>query len=232
MGSVEKPKSDASRGSLIYKILKVQLHTTAARKESPRTARSRPTLNVGRLFAARPLSPHTVPYTRQTTDTQARAGHPHALALDPTAAVRVRPARAHPRAPHTASRRVLGGHECVPRAPPHPPQHARSTSSTHGRGAADGDGVARGHRQAAAKPPPGCPPRSSRMMFLLGLGEEPPACANAICGPNAERSASQTACDDNVALEARGAAAEAAPCRTHPGHRSHACAHLSSKRGL
>ena len=99
------------------------------------------------MFAAHRPAYSTV----HSTDTRARAGHPHKLALDPAAAVRVRPARAHPRAPHTATRRVLGGHEPPSRAPPRPPQHARSTSSTHARRAADGDGAALDRRQAAAR---------------------------------------------------------------------------------
>ena len=129
--------------------MKVQVHTTVARKESPQTASSRPTLNVNR--GSRPLSLRTVHV--HATDTRARAGHPHALALDPTAAVRVRPTRAHPRAPRTATRRVLGGLEPPSRAPPRPLQHARSTSSTRARRVADGDGAALDHRETAAKSP-------------------------------------------------------------------------------
>ena len=127
--------------------MKVQVHTTVARKESPQTASSRPTLNVNR--GSRPLSLRTVHV--HATDTRARAGHPHALALDPTAAVLVRPARARPRAPRTATRRVLGGLEPPSRAPPRPLQHARSTSSTRARGAADGHGAALDAREAAAR---------------------------------------------------------------------------------
>ena len=131
------------------RIRSIQVHTTVARKERPRTASSRPTLNVNR--GSRPLSLRTV--HAHATDTRARAGHPHALALDPTAAVRVRPARARPRAPRTATRRVLGGLEPPSRAPPRPLQHARSTSSTRARKVADGDGAALDHREGAAKSP-------------------------------------------------------------------------------
>ena len=99
------------------------------------------------MFAA----PRPAYSTVHPTDTRARAGHPHALALDPTAAVRVRAVRAHPRAPHTATRRVLGGHELPSRAPLRPSQHARSTSSTRARGAADGHGAALDDREAAAR---------------------------------------------------------------------------------
>jgi len=120
---------------------------TAARKESPQAASARPTRYVNRVFAAHRPAYSTV----HSTDTRARAGHPHTLALDPAAAVRVRPARAHPRAPHTATRRVLGGHEPPSRVPPRPLQHARSTSSTRARGAADGHGAALDAREAAAR---------------------------------------------------------------------------------
>ena len=65
----------------------------------------------------------------------------------------MRAVRAHPRAPHTATRRVLGGHEPPSRAPLRPSRDPRSTSSTRARGAIDGYGAALGHREAAARSP-------------------------------------------------------------------------------
>ena len=148
-GSCDSQYAVYTAGSNVqYEILKVQVHTTAARKESPWTASSRPTRYVNRVFAApRPrITVHVHP-----TVTRARAGHPHALALDPTAAVRVRPARAHPRAPHTATRRVLGGHEPPSRAPPRPPQRrTQHLVDTRARG--------RRWRRRRHKPPPSCRP--------------------------------------------------------------------------
>ena len=143
-----------------------------------------------------------------------------------------RPGASNPGAPSRTSH----GHATRPRRPR--AAIARATAPSPARTQHIVDTRAKGRRWRRRRPRP--PRRRRQVARRPGRGGSRPAAylrrqggeAKTICGPNAERSASQTGCDDNVALEAPGAATEAAPRRTHAGHRSHACAHLSSKRGL
>ena len=118
-----------------------------------------------------------------------------------------RPGASSPGAPSRTSH----GHATRPRRPR--AAIARATAPSPARTQHIVDTRAKGRRWRRRRPRP--PRRRRQVARRPGRGGSRPAAylrrqggeAKTICGPNAEHSASQTGCDDNVALEAPGAAA-------------------------
>ena len=153
-GSCDSQYAVYTAGSNVqYEILKVQVHTTAARKESPWTASSRPTRYVNRVFAApRPA------YSTCTPDS-------HTSARRTPARTRTRPYGSRPGASSPgAPSRTSHGHAARPRRPrtaiarATAPSPARATHAAPRRHAREGSPMATAPPQATAKPPPSRPP--------------------------------------------------------------------------
>ena len=169
-----------------YEILKVQVHTTAARKESPWTASSRPTRYVNRVFAApRPA------YSTCTPDS-------HTSARRTPARTRTRPYGSRPGASSSgAPSRASHGHAASPRRPR--TAIARATAPSPARTPHIVDARAKGRRWRRRRPRP--PPSRRQVVCRPGRGGGRPAAylrrqggeAKTICGPTGVRSATQTA---------------------------------------